>query len=278
MIPVEETPHANVLHVVADHFHKESGYGAYRSGGTKDWLLVYTVSGLGRFGYPGGELIATPGDWVLLRPGTPHDYGVESTLKQWELLWTHFHPRPHWLEWLNWPSVHGGLMKLRIADAVEAKKVLSRFFDVYTYACGSLRQREMFAMNALEEVLLWCDQHNPDRAASSIDPRVREAMDYLARNLGKKILLDDIADAIGLSVSRLGHLFKDETGESPQQYLERCRIDRAADMLQRTSFSIKQIASAVGFDSPFYFSLRFKARTKKSPKAYRDELQRASTA
>lgn len=254
---------------MADHFHKVSGYRAYRPGGTRDFLLIYTVSGLGRFGYPGGELIATPGDWVLLRPGTPHDYGVESTLKRWELLWAHFHPRPHWLEWLNWPAVHGGLMKLRLPDEAN-QKVVDRFFDVDRLSYSPMRQREMFAMNALEEVLLWCDHHNPNQAASTIDGRVREAMDYMAANLSKKILLDDVAEAVGLSVSRLSHLFKQETGQSPQQYLERCRIDRAADMLLRTTFSIKQIAAAVGFDSPFYFSLRFKARTKKSPRAFRE--------
>jgi AraC family transcriptional regulator of arabinose operon len=270
MSQIEITPHATILHVVSDHFHKVSGYRAYRPGGTKDFLLIYTASGLGRFGYPGGELIATPGDWVLLRPGTPHDYGVESTLKRWELLWTHFHPRPHWLEWLNWPSMHGGLMKLRLPDGEPNQKVLDRFFDIYRLSNGTLRQREMFAMNALEEVLLWCDHHNPEQAASTIDQRVCEAMDYLAKNLSKKILLDDVAEAVGLSVSRLSHLFKAETGQSPQQYLERCRIDRAADMLLRTTFSIKQISAAVGFDSPFYFSLRFKSRTKKSPKAFRE--------
>lgn len=270
MPETEITPHAAVLHVVCDHFHKLSGYRAYRPGGTTDFLLIYTVSGLGRFGHPGGELIAEPGDWVLLRPGTPHDYGVEPSLRQWELLWAHFHPRPHWLEWLNWPSVHGGLMKLRLPGSEPNQKVLDRFFDVYRTSNGTLRQREMFAMNALEEVLLWCDHHNPQQAASSIDQRVRDAMDYLAQNLSKKILLDDVAEAVGLSVSRLSHLFKQETGQSPQQYLERCRIDRAADMLLRTTFSIKQISAAVGFDSPFYFSLRFKARTRKSPKAFRE--------
>jgi AraC family transcriptional regulator, arabinose operon regulatory protein len=221
-----ETPHAAVLHVVSGHFHEESGYRAYRSGGTKDWLLIYTVSGLGRFGYAGGEIIATPGDWVLLRPGTLHDYGVEASQKQWELLWAHFHPRSHWLAWLNWPSVREGLMRLQIPDADARQKVLARFFDVRRYTTGSLRQREMFAMNALEEVLLWCDQYNPEQAASTIDERVREAMAYLERNLATKILLEDLADAVGLSVSRLGHLFKAETGQTPQQYLERARIAR----------------------------------------------------
>ena len=53
-----------------------------------------------------------------------------------------------------------------------------------------------------------------------------------------------------------------ETGETPQHYLESLRMRRAADLLLRTGFSIKQIAAATGFESPFYFSQRFKAWTQ----------------
>lgn len=251
------------------HFHQGSGFRAYRSRGVQDWLLVHTLSGQGRFGHPGGEIIATPGDWVLLRPGTLHDYGVEPSLKQWELLWAHFQPRADWLGWLNWPAVHDGLMRLRLDDTPERKKIVDRFFQAHGLLNSNLRYHETFAMNALEEVLLWCDQHNPLSVESGGDPRVRDAMDHLARHLERKITLDDLAGEVGLSASRLSHLFKAESGQTPQQYLEACRMKRAAELLQRTTFSVKQIASAVGFDSPFYFSLRFKAWTKQSPTLYR---------
>ena len=71
-----ETPHVTVLNLLTGHFRETSGYRAFRRRGVDDWLLVYTVSGLGRFGHPAGELTARPGDWVLLKPGTLHDYGV----------------------------------------------------------------------------------------------------------------------------------------------------------------------------------------------------------
>jgi len=99
-------------------------------------------------------------------------------------------------------------------------------------------------------------------------------MDYLIQHLHEKPTMTETADHVGLSVSRLAHLFKSETGNTPQRFLEGKRIDRAAQLLLRTTFSVKQIASAVGFDSPFYFSLRFKERTKQSPKAYRQSMRR----
>ena len=36
--------------------------------------------------------------------------------QRWDLLWTHFHPRPNWIEWLNWPEVSPGLMRLRLEN------------------------------------------------------------------------------------------------------------------------------------------------------------------
>ena len=71
-----DTPHLTVLRLITGHFRETSGYRAYRQNGVEDWLLIYTVSGRGRFGYGAGEIIVHPGDWTLLRPGTMHDYGV----------------------------------------------------------------------------------------------------------------------------------------------------------------------------------------------------------
>ena len=259
----------SVLELITGHYHEGSGYRIVRRDGVGDWLLIATLSGKGRFGHAEGELVVEPGEWVLIRPGTPHDYGVEASLKQWELLWVHFQPRPHWLPWLNWPAVAPGLFKLTIDETT-----LERFRDVHRLFISDLRRSEAFAMNALEAVLLECDRQNPLAATSSYDERIRRAMDYLERNIARKTTLADIAGAVGLSSSRLAHLFREQTGQTPQQYLEGIRMQRASELLRRTGFSIKHIAGAVGYDSQFYFSQRFKARTKQSPSAFRDGASR----
>ncbi len=264
----EPSDHIDATSLTTGLFHQTSGYSAWRPHGTRDWLLIYTVGGKGRFGYGSGEILAEPGDWVLLRPGTLHDYGVEASLKNWNLLWAHVLPREHWLPLLGWPVVNPGLMRVTLADKTIAGRAFNRFLEAHQLATGPLRGRELLAMNALEEVLLWCDQSNA-QSGPRVDPRIAEAMDYLIQHLHEKPTIPETADKVGLSVSRLAHLFKSETGITPQRFLEARRIDRAAQLLQRTNFSIKQIAQAVGFDSPFYFSLRFKAMMKRSPKSYR---------
>lgn len=272
MIEVAESPHRTVLNLLTGHFRETSGYRAMRRQGVGDWLLIHTVSGRGRFGHAGGELIAEAGDWVLLRPGTPHDYGVEASLQRWDLVWAHFQPRPDWLAWLNWPPVTDGLLRLHI-DGTAGEALAAQFLDVHALLSSQRVRREAFAMNALEAVLLGIDAHNAKAAPG--DPRIRRAMDYLDSHLTEKILIEDVAGAIGLSPSRLAHLFKDETGRTLQSYLEARRMQVAADLLRRTSFPIKQVAAAAGFESQFYFSQRFSRWTGLSPLAFRRQQDRA---
>jgi len=260
---------SSVLELLVGHSHEGSGYRVVRRDGVGDWLLIATVGGKGRFAYPGGELVTVVGDWVLIRPGTPHDYGVEPSLKRWELVWAHFQPRPHWLLWLDWPAVRPGLLTLGIG----AGNAMDRFHEVHRLFTGDLRRADAYAMNALEALLLECDRQNPLAAMSSYDERIRRAVDYLERNLARKITLADIAAAVGLSTSRLAHLFREQAGQTPQQHLEGLRMQRATELLKRTGFSIKRISDAVGFDSQFYFSQRFKARTGQSPSDFRSSAR-----
>lgn len=268
-----ETPHKAVLNLLTGHFHETSGYRALRRQGVGDWLLIHTVSGLGRFGHARGELIAEPGDWVLLRPGTPHDYGVEQSVQRWDLVWAHFQPRPDWLAWLGWPVIADGLLRLHIAGD-EGQRIARQFLEVHHLLNGQQARREAFAMNALEAVLLGCDAHNRDAQVSMGDVRIRRAMAYLDRHLAEKVLIDDVASAVGLSPSRLAHLFKSESGQTLQGYLEARRMRLAADLLQRTSFPIKQVSATTGFENQFYFSQRFSRWAGVSPLQFRRQQDR----
>lgn len=269
MVRSQEFAHAPVLRLLAGHYHEKSGYRVHRPDGVGDWLLIHTIDGAGRFGHAGGELVAGRGDWVLIRPGTLHDYAVAASATGWELLWVHFQPRAHWLEWLDWPAIAPGLMLLRLDHPRPAE----RFHEVHRLLHGDLGRREAFAMHALEGLLLECDLVNPRAARPHYDARVRRAMDYLDGNLARKVGLDDVAAAVELSTSRLSHLFVAQTGQTVQRYIEMRRMQRASELLSRTGFSVLQIAETVGFESQFYFSQRFKRWTKQSPLAFRQSTK-----
>lgn len=257
--------------VLAGAFTADDRYDVWRPHGTADWLLLNTVAGAGRLGVrDSADLITEPGDVVIIRPGVPHDYGSAMVRSgepaTWSLQFVHFHPRPEWLGWLDWPQPLPGILKVqasgetrrRIRDALEAADTFGR---------SDLRQARMFAVNAVEAALLWCTTSDP--GAGPLDPRVLAAMEDMAGRLAQPITVTDLARRAGLSPSRFGHLFTEQVGISPMRYLERQRMRLAEQLLDLTPRTVSEIARTVGFEDPLYFSSRFRAYAGMPPTAYR---------
>jgi AraC family transcriptional regulator of arabinose operon len=257
--------------ILTGHFRCEPGFRALREGGTDDWLLFCTLGGRGLIGHRFGAFEPGRGDLVLIKPGVRHDYRIEPRLLQWEFLWAHFHPRAHWLEWLRWPELAPGILHLHLAPGPAWRRVVERFGACHQHAiagASDLREHAL-AHVALEETLIRLDAANPGASDARIDPRVRLAIAWIGRNLGDPIRLADVARACRLSVFRLAHLFKSDTGVTIGEFIERQRMNRAMDLLLRTTMPVQDIAEEVGYRSPFYFSTRFHRATGASPRSFR---------
>jgi len=256
------------LHVLTGHYFAQgSGYYAKRLRGTKDWLLIVTLSGGGHFGADSQELQVRERDCVLIRPDTAHDYGIAQGEGSWELLWSHFHPRPHWYDWLAWPEHAPGLMHLTLGSDLVWKEARACFQRTHLAAVSVDPHAQDLAMNSLENLLLCCHGALLQRQ-SVMDERIRHVLHWLNGQLAEPLDVASLAAKVSLSPSRFAHLFREQVGESPMQYLGQLRIQRAKQLLERTTNSIAQVAYEVGLDA-IYFSLRFKQHTGLSPRAYR---------
>ena len=238
--------------------------------GTKDWLLIYTVAGAGFYRFSGGDYRSRAGDITLYRPGCFHDYQFSPRARKWDLLYAHFLPRTEWEGWLDWPEIGPGLMRLRLDEAEVRQRVVFRLKEMVRSQFLSQARKQGFGLNALEEVLLWCDSMNPRRSSSLVDARVRKSMEFLTMHLAEPFSEERLALVSGLSASRLRHLFRAQTGDSPRHFLEEQRLRKAKELLALSRQTVSEIATELGFASPFYFSLRFKKYTGESPRAFRD--------
>jgi AraC family transcriptional regulator of arabinose operon len=266
-----ETPAALPGVLVAGHFDQGADYAVRRWAGTHDWLLTYTLAGVGRFRSGGGVFYAQPGDVTLLPPGVPHDYAVPAG-GRWVFLWVHFLPRPTWLPWLQLPRVGDGLCRMAIASPTGQQRIAAAFkrllLDVHAdHVPGMVR--EELALNALEEMLLVCLREVPGDAATAFDPRVHAVLELLATNLPRTPRIADLAAQAALSPSRLAHLFKAQVGDSVLETLLRMRVRQAARLLTYTTQNVTEISRTVGFHSPYYFSRQFHQHFGLSPTAYR---------
>lgn len=93
--------------------------------------------------------------------------------------------------------------------------------------------------------------------------------DYIDNHYLEINKLDDLGDALHISLSYLSFLVKKETGLSPMQYIMRRKIGRAQSLLITTDYNITKIASLVGYDKVSHFNELFKRNVRMSPGQYR---------
>jgi len=85
-----------------------------------------------------------------------------------------------------------------------------------------------------------------------------------------------LATLVNLSPSRFRHLFKQETGTTPAQYLKEFRLRKAEKMLRTTFFSVKQVLKQVGLGSNAHFVHDFRKKYGMTPTAYRRTISYTS--
>jgi AraC-like DNA-binding protein len=98
---------------------------------------------------------------------------------------------------------------------------------------------------------------------------LRSVHQLLAEWRGQQIGVDDVADGLGMSVSRLRALFKETAGVSIGRYMRNYRLNRAMALLRTTDLPIAEIAEEAGFGSPQAFSRIFKQKLGRTPRSYR---------
>ncbi|URD53853.1 helix-turn-helix transcriptional regulator [Chroococcidiopsis sp. CCNUC1] len=80
-----------------------------------------------------------------------------------------------------------------------------------------------------------------------------------------------------LSPYHFAHLFKESTNTSPHQYLIRCRIERAKELIVMSDLPLATIAQTVGFASQGHFTYHFKRCVGVTPKVFSQRLARHAT-
>ncbi len=105
--------------------------------------------------------------------------------------------------------------------------------------------------------------------------QIRPAVGYIDAHYDQPITLAEIARASHLSVSRLAHLFKEQMGVTPIDYVTGVRIERAKELLLGTDQSCTEIGFQAGYGNPSYFTRTFKLFVGMTPRQFRTQNRRA---
>ncbi len=101
---------------------------------------------------------------------------------------------------------------------------------------------------------------------------LNEVIKFIHENFSDDIELSGIAERFNINIYHFCHIFKDFTGKTFKEYLNKVRVDKAEQLLLNTDASISEIAFLSGFNDSNYFSRKFKQIKGKTPREIRKAL------
>ncbi|MDR6551637.1 helix-turn-helix domain-containing protein [Paenibacillus qinlingensis] len=254
----------NTNGLFAGHFLEPDSYFMKRPHGRDDWLLMFTLEGAGFVNYHGVQQICKKGALILLTPGTPHDYGTMKN-HTWQFVWVHF---PSTLTETNLLPQEGQLFV-----NIENESIQERIHLAFARILADSRERGEYwfelCCSSLREIILMMAQ----KSLRKIDPRIEEVLRLLSQQMREEIRLDSLAQTVGLSPSRLSHLFKASTGYSIIDTLNRMRIQQAVMMLADTGRSASEVCYDVGFQNYNHFTNQFRKWQGMTPSMFMKNLR-----
>lgn len=81
-----------------------------------------------------------------------------------------------------------------------------------------------------------------------------------------------LASALHLSPHYLSDMLRSLTGQNAQQHIHEKLIEKAKEYLTTTSFSVSEVAYALGFEHPQSFNKLFKKKTDETPLSFRQSF------
>lgn len=113
----------------------------------------------------------------------------------------------------------------------------------------------------------WDVANNREKQSNGI---VAKAKAYINVNFKKEISLDDVSREVDISPYYFSKVFKEETGENFIEYVTAVRMEKAKELLESSTLSMKEICAEVGYADPNYFSRTFKKNVGLTPTEYKE--------
>lgn len=135
--------------------------------------------------------------------------------------------------------------------------------------CPELAVKSLL-LNIWRELIIHAEKAEKRPEVSALNhERVRTAIEYIHLHYPEPISLEDMASNVYMSREYFSRMFKENTRQSPFEYLVNYRISRSMELLQLTDLKIIEIAEMCGFAHVSHFNRKFSEAVKCTPTEYR---------
>lgn len=248
--------------------------------------IFYLEQGMVEFQIENHSFILQAGEGIFIPPGLIHA-AINKTDKTLSCCYQAIVFDPDMLA-QNLPSygqIYFTALRLWRMDCIypialnkaENSRLLALLPSIFSLKKPELEQYELSLLGTL--FLCWQELYNLcfsrlNTSASEnenlLRREIQKSLDFLQENFSEPITLAELSKRAGFSESYFGHNFKSCTGYSPFEYLNRLRIVKSCELLNRTNKKITEIASLCGFNNISYFNRIFYRIMAISPSGYRN--------
>jgi transcriptional regulator GlxA family with amidase domain len=104
------------------------------------------------------------------------------------------------------------------------------------------------------------------------DKEIVKVQEWIEHNYQSQLSVDSLMNESTLSRRTLVRRFKSATGDTPVEYLQRVRIEKAKRFLETTNKTFSEITWDVGYNDISSFQRLFKVHTRLTPREYRSKF------
>lgn len=233
---------------------------------TRDHYLIHYISaGKGIYTYNGKSHPLGQGDMFLIFP-SQIAYYVADNEDPWEYYWVGFNGTEA-KRMINLSGFSRESPVLRLPEIVQAKTLLLNIYN-------SRGNSPAADANMIGYLFLFFSRliQERDNTRSSYGTRdyLAQALRFIQYNYAGEIGVTEIAAYAGISRSQLYRAFLAYFNISPNEFLQKYRINEACSLLHGRDFTVAEVANSVGFADPLYFSRVFKKIKGITPTEYQN--------
>lgn len=238
----------------------DGSYRIERDRQSRTCVMEYVVKGRGTVTVNGHSYTARAGDVYIIPSNSDHTY-YSSADDPWIKIFFNLHG--------NLPPMLLKAYGLSERVVIPARELMPLFLQFYTVAKSGQLHDDVIApcTMKLHEIIGRLGALTREDAA--VPDEAHCLKNLLDSRLGGDVTVEELAAAVHRSKDYVIKLFRREFGETPHAYLLRRKVEMAKGLLFGTHMSVAQVAAAVGYDDPHYFSNTFKKHTGMSPARFR---------
>ena len=230
--------------------------------------LVIVASGKLKHMHEGGTEKISSGDFFVIHPGSYHGYAELAPNTVVCNLLYHCNRMPIALALENFPLKNVFFPeKLCVTNADRLGRIPRRDLQTTIHLITAIRKEEnaprplrrAICESLFSSLLLHISRSVTETYPPPSNP-IQKELDFIAKNLHRKITIAELGAVSGKSASTLHREFKENTSTSPGDCIIAMRIAKARSLLEQPGSSLDSVARKTGFCCASHLSRTLRGR------------------